>query len=198
MKTILYKIGRVFFSRNLGFLIFALSLVLVIANSSYAQTTKEKETGIEFSNKLSVAGKNYELVLASSITATFVFKFNVCAFAFYIEEGKFDKNKNLGAQLIEDGFSKYLVLHFVRDVKAKDIQDAYEENFKKMVTNYDDPKAKKVIEPFFKALTNVNKNEKMEYIWTTGGNVDVFIKSQKKYSFQNVLLAKLIWASYLQ
>ena len=198
METLLFILRNAFFSKNYWLLIFVFGLILATVNPVYTQTIKEKKTGIEFSQKLELAGKKYDYVTSGSIQASFVFTFDVCAFAFYVEEGKLDKNKNPIDQLFEDGPSKYLVINFVRGVKAKDIRDAYEEGFKKIVTNYNTPKAKQVIEPFLNALIDVNKNEKMEYTWSAGGNIELTIKGQKKHSFQNVGFAKALWAIYLQ
>ncbi len=178
--------------------LFLFAVVLVTSNPAYTQTVKEKNTGVEFSKKLEVAGKKYEYVFCTSIQTSFIITFNVCAVGFYIEEGKLDKNKDTVTQLLEDGSSKYLIINFVRSVKAQDIRDAYDEGFRKIITNYNEPKAKQIVEPFFNALIDVNKNDKIEYIWSTGGNVELIIKGQRKHSFQNIGFAKALWAIYLQ
>lgn len=197
MKNSFFLLKNIMFSKNFWLGVFLLGICLTTIDKAYGQNIKEKSTGIEFAKKLEIAGKKYEYVTSGSIEASFVFTFNVCAFAYYMEEGKFDKNKDL-KQLFEDGPAKYLVVNFVRNVKAKDIRESYDDSFKKIITNYNTPKAKEFINPFLNAITDINKNEKMEFFWFEGGKLEFLIKGQKKYNVENQGIAKAIWAVYLQ
>ncbi|MEW6735943.1 MAG: hypothetical protein AB1489_31910, partial [Acidobacteriota bacterium] len=93
-------------------------IILVCAVSTLAQvstTYKDKETGVEFPSQIEQAGKRYDIITTGRIKASFIVTFNVCAFGFYMETGKFDKNKQFVPQMINDETAKIIVVHFLRN-----------------------------------------------------------------------------------
>ncbi|MEW6735900.1 MAG: hypothetical protein AB1489_31695, partial [Acidobacteriota bacterium] len=71
---------------------------------------------------------------------------------------------------------------------------------KKNISNYGaNPTFKKeFLDPFFNAITDIGKGEKLLLGWLPGGNLEVSINGTSRAKFKNVSFAQAVWLCYLQ
>jgi hypothetical protein len=170
------------------------SILFLGLSPAFAQNVKESSTGVEFPAQTNAAGKPV------AITGTGVrkkFGFKVYAIASYLEAGKLDKSRDPYSQLLTDGPTKLIVMHFVRSVDAGKIRETFLEGLEKNIPNYKGSPARKDAEAFLNAMTDVGEGDKIELTWSQGGKLNVKIKGQSRGDFQNPLLAQAVWGIWL-
>lgn len=179
--------------RSFLFSLFALLAMLTSFSPSYAQVA-EPSSGVSFPSQVSVGGAN------ATITGVGLRKkaiFKVYAIASYMDTSKSNKAADPYTQILTDGPAKQITMHFVRDVDAGKIREAFEEGLKNNIPNYASSPAKKDADAFLAAQVDMKTNEEIVLKWTQGGKIDVVIKGQSKASFTDPVLARGIWSIWL-
>lgn len=154
----------------------------------------EPSTGVSFPSQVSVGGAN-AVITGTGVRKKYLFK--VYAIASYIDGSKLDKSRDVISQLLTDGPAKQLTLHFVRDLSAAQIKEAFLESLKNNIPSYDSSPAKKDAEAFLNAMADVKTNDEMVLHWLQGGKIEVLIKNQSRGTFTNQILARGVWSIWL-
>jgi hypothetical protein len=179
--------------RSFLFSVFALVAMLISFSPSYAQVA-EPSSGVSFPSQVSVGGAN------ATITGVGVRKkaiFKVYAIASYMDASKINKAADPYTQLLSDGPAKQITMHFVRDVDAAKIREAFEESLKSNIPNYASSPAKKNADAFLAAQVDMKTNEEIILRWTQGGKLEVIAKGQSKATFTDPVLARGVWSIWL-
>lgn len=179
--------------RSFLFSVFALVAMLISFSPSYAQVA-EPSSGVNFPAQVSVGGAN------AAITGVGLRKkaiFKVYAIASYMDASKINKAADPYTQLLTDGPAKQITMHFVRDVDAAKIREAFEESLKSNIPSYATSPAKKNADAFLAAQVDMKTNEEIVLRWTQGGKIEMLAKGQPKATFTDSVLARGIWSIWL-
>ena len=179
--------------RSFLFSLFVLLTMLISFSPSYAQVT-EPSSGVNFPAQVNVGGSN------ATITGVGIRKkaiFKVYAIASYMDTSKSNKAADPYTQLLTDGPAKQITMHFVRDVDAGKVREAFAESLKSNIPNYASSPAKKNAEDFLAAMVDMKNNGEIVLQWTQGGKLSVVINGQAKASFQDPVLARGVWSIWL-
>lgn len=195
----------------------ALSLCFVLfagAGASRAEKLTEEGTGVEFDAKKTVDGKSYTLIGAGVRKKVFV---KVYAMGLYVEdvEGKraFPSlaTKAGGTELAKltqgdraqqfvlwGQFSKLAVLHFVRDVAADKLREAFEEGLAEELAAKAPADVRDVTQLFLKQINRDAKTgEELVLRTSPDGRVELSIGGAAVPAVQNAKLARAIWGLWL-
>lgn len=179
--------------RSFVFSFFALLALLISFSPTYAQVT-EPSSGVSFPAQVSVAGAN------AAITGVGIRKkaiFKVYAIASYMDASKINKAADPYTQLLSDGPAKQITMHFVRDVDAGKIREAFGESLQSNIPNYANSPAKKNADAFLAAQVDMKTNQEIILHWTQGGKIEFIANGQVKATFQDPVLARGIWSIWL-
>jgi Chalcone isomerase-like len=179
-----------------------------------ADEVKESATGVTFATERTVGGHKL-MLFGTGVRKKFVVK--VYAMALYGDEEEARRNfpalvaraggKSRAALLGSDhaqtfliwgAFTKLGVLHFVRDVGAEKIRDAFKEGLEEELSEKAAPELRKAAETFLAMFDKDLKDGSEILIRTDGdGHVRVEIAGDKKDGPSNPKLARAIWAVWL-
>ncbi len=130
---------------------FCLVLLALISFNSFALTVD----GITFEDKVNVGGKDLVLNGVGIRKATFL-KIKVYYGGLYLAQ----KTKESSA-FLNSPDPKQIVMHFVRDVDAKDLKKTYTETFENANGAAGAQKHKATLDKLLTNLTDVKKNDRM-------------------------------------
>lgn len=182
------------YKKILVLFIFALVGLVLNIMPVNAQSVKEPSSGVDFPGQVSVGGAN------ATITGTGIRKrygFKVYAIAAYLDTAKANKQQDPITRMLTDGPAKQITMHFVRDVGAAKVREAFQESLEKNIPSYATSPAKKNAEAFLAAVTDVATNDEIQLRWTQGGKLELIIKGQSKATFQDQVLARGVWSIWL-
>ena len=179
-------------------LVVAVAALALVAGASAigAQDFKEPKSKVAFTID------NGDLVLLGTglRVKKMVFTFKAYAFGFYVDKAAADgplapfKGKpatdELRTALQTGDFKKELVLHFLRDLKAKKIQGAMRE----ALEDGTDPK---VLDPFISYFPEVKKGERCTLRWVPGGTIETVMKGEAKPPLTNQAFAEKLFGLYV-
>ena len=137
------------------------SLLTLISINSFALTVD----GISFDEKVNVAGKDLMLNGVGIRKATFL-KIKVYYGGLYLTQKTKDSSSFLNSTE-----PKQIVMHFVRDVEAKDLKKTYTETFEKANGAAGAQKHKASLDKLLSHLSDVEKNDRMVISFLTDGVV---------------------------
>jgi hypothetical protein len=145
----------------------AMAMVTLVALSPVRAATL---AGVELPDQATVGGKTLALNGLGLRTATFL-KVEVYVIGLYLERKSSDAKA-----IIESSESRRIQMHFVRDVTAKELRDAWKDGFE---DNYEDVSSiKGEIASFDASMRDVKTGDTMVLDFT-GDTVDVLINGTK-------------------
>lgn len=190
------------------------AIVMLLGGVAAAESVSEPSTGQSFEAMRTVDGRPFAL-LGTGVRKKFIVK--VYAMALYVDEpdarrafpALVARAKGAGhAQLTSDdhaqsfvmfgNFAKLGVLHFVRDVDAGKIREAYEESLADELSDKSPPEVKQPAQALV-ALFDHDMKEGEEIVIHTfpDGRVEVTVAGAKKGGPHNPKLARAIWGIWL-
>ena len=125
-------------------------------------------------------------------------KFKAYAFGFYVDKAAADLAPFKGKPASDDlrkalqtgDFKKELVLHFMRDLDAKKIQDAMREALEKGT----DPK---VLDQFIAYFPEIKVGERCTLRWVPGGTIETVMMGQEKPPITDRVFAEKLYGLYV-
>jgi len=125
-------------------------------------------------------------------------KFKAYAFGFYVDKAAADLAPFKGKPASDDlrkalqtgDFKKELVLHFMRDLDAKKIQDAMREALEKGT----DPK---VLDQFIAYFPEIKVGERCTLRWVPGGTIETVMMGQEKPPITDRAFAEKLYGLYV-
>jgi hypothetical protein len=169
--------------------------ILLVGAGARGEVVNEPSTGHGFEASRADGGKSFTLV-GTGVRKKFIVK--VYAMGLYVEsEGAKKASRGGDPQAFVAGgsFGKLAVLHFVRDVDAGKIQQAYRDGLE---TELGDPSTKALAEAFVAAFDRDVKDGQEIVVRTSGdGKISVAVAGSKKDVGQSARLAKAIWNIWL-
>lgn len=154
----------------------------------------DKSTGMAFPGEVSFDNNGMQYQLQATGVATrkkLIIK--VYSIASYLQKGaagsgdKFDK-------ILSDDNAKQLTLKYVRDITANQIQDAFQDSFRRVFPGQEYTKLQADITSFLHFFNKgVHRGEEFAFRWIPGGSVEVLINGSKVGSINNVAFAQGLW-----
>ena len=172
------------------------ALALVVgAGTVAAQDFKDPKSEVAF------AVDNGDLTLLGTglrIKKIAFLKFKAYAFGFYVDKAAADLAAFKGKPASDDlrkalqtgDFKKELVLHFMRDLDAKKIQDAMREALEKGT----DPK---VLDQFIAYFPEIKVGERCTLRWVPGGTIETVMMGQEKPPITDRAFAEKLYGLYV-
>jgi hypothetical protein len=177
-------------------LVVVLTLVVVAAAPLAAQEYQDPKSKVPF------AIEDGDLVLLGTglRVKKIIFSFKAYAVGFYIDKSAVDgplasfKGKpatdELRTVLQTGDFEKTLVLHFLRDLKAKKIQDAMRE----ALEEGSDPEG---LAQFISYFPEVKKGERCTFRWAPGGTLETSMTGEGKPPITDRAFAEKLFGLYV-
>jgi hypothetical protein len=192
----------------------ALALPLGAPKVAVAEKVAEPSSGVQFDAQKSWDGKAFTLV-GTGIRKKFIVK--VYAMGLYVEnvdgkrafsslatkaggsdQAKLTEGDRAQSFLIWGSFGKVGVMHFVRDVGAGKIHDAFAEDLSDELSDKAAPDVRDATQAFLKLFDKDLKNGDDIVLRTSpDGKIDVSIGGQEKGSVQNIKLMRALWSTWL-
>ena len=191
-----------------------LSFVFSTSGLAHAEKVAEPATNVQFDAQKSVDGKSYTLV-GVGLRKKFVVK--VYAMAMYVEDvegkrafpslatkaGGRDKAKltegdRAQSFLLWGQFGKLAVLHFVRDVSASQVRDAFQDGLGEELSDKAPPDVREATQTFLKTVDrDMKSGEEITLRSGPDGKIEMSMGGQAKGPVQNAKLARGLWAVWL-
>ena len=163
-----------------------LTLIGVIALLG-AEVVHGKEcNGVKFSDEIQVDGTHLPLNGLGLRQAT-MFKVKVYVAALYVAKPSNDANVILGSNT-----PKELVLHFVRNVSASDLNKAWEEGFDKQASEFKDPLA--MLKSW---MTDMKTGQRLVFVHKPGAGIQVDVNGAAKGTIKGDDFAKAFLSIWL-
>jgi Chalcone isomerase-like len=194
---------------------FAASLALTLFTfAARAESVKEPATGQSFESNLTVEGRPFVL-LGAGVRKKFVVK--VYAMALYVDEtdarhafpalvsragghdhAKLTSSDHAQSFVMWGTFGKRAVLHFVRDVDAAKIRDAFAEGLEDELSDKGPADLKQAAKQFLD-LFDQDMKDGQEIVIHTGadGKIDVTLPGVTKHGPESGKLARSVWGIWL-
>lgn len=178
----------------------AIGLLFLAAPPAQSQETiREPSTKVEFPAQITITQGDTSYTLVATGTAVrkkLIFK--GYAVVHYMEDPPQGDKEQVLTAVLHDGKAKRLVLHFVRDVDAETIQNAWREGFEKNT----DPEVLLGIQPLVDQFVGyftekVLKGETYVFTWLPGGIVLTTVKGEEKPAIGSVEFARGLWSIWL-
>ncbi|MCA9549804.1 MAG: chalcone isomerase family protein [Myxococcales bacterium] len=166
----------------------SLTILGALATVSTSALAASRE-GVTLPDSQKVGEK--ELVLNGiGIREATIFNVNVYVAGLYVEEKTGD-----AAKIISPEATKKILMHFVRDVDASDIQGAYNEGFEK---NADGKMAalKDRVAKLNSWMADMKKGDKMSITYVAGQGVTVNVKGKDKGTIEGADFAKVMFTIF--
>lgn len=184
--------------------------LLCVGGAARAEDVVEPSTGFSFP-----AARGGMALIGTGVRKKFVVK--VYAMALYVDDaearrafpalvsraGGRDRAKLLDSDhaqafVVWGAFPKLGILHFVRDVEAEKIRDAYKDSLEEELSDKAPPEMKRAAEGFLAAF-NVDLKSGQEIQIHTGvdGKIDITVAGQKRELPANPKLARAVWNIWL-
>jgi hypothetical protein len=158
--------------------------IVTIFGSGVAQGKECK--GVNFQDQAQVDGTNLTLNGLGLRQAT-VLKVNVYVAALYVA-----KPSNDAKAILESTTPKELVLHFVRNVSASDLNKAWEEGFEKQLGTFKNPLS--VLQGW---MTDMKNGQRLIFIHKPGAGVQVDVNGTVKGTIKDDDFAKAFFSIWL-
>lgn len=176
-------------------------LIIAMAFPLSSGTVQEPKTKVGFEDKLNFEGSDLELAGVGLRTKMM---FKVYAAGLYLDPAaKKDLSKYKGQatqalydDIINGGFSKLFVLHFVRDVESEKIVEAFEEGLEKSI-DVKTSDVQKDVQAFLNASRVEMKEGRELKVFVSGEEVFVTSFSGKSEVIKNGKLAKAVTSIWL-
>ncbi len=192
----------------------AAALLFGLSNAALAEQVTEHATGVSFESEKSVGGKSYTLVGAGVRTKFFV---KVYAMGLYVDttDGKrafsslatkaggsdqahVTAGDKAGSFIIWGQFDKLGVLHFVRDVGADKVREAFTEGLGEELSEKAPADVRDAARAFLKLVDrDLKSGDELVLHTDNAGRLEVSIGGQNKGGVQNAKLARAMWNVYL-
>lgn len=157
--------------------------LFVLAPALAFASTRE---GVSMKDKLAVGGK--KLVLnGMGVRQATVFNVNVYVAGLYLESKTKDWN-----QVVTDQ-AKHMELHFVRDVDLDDLQDAFDEGFKKNGGGSMSAKVKQLNG----WMADMEEGQRMSLSYVPGKGTTVKVKGKTKGTIEGADFAKVLFTIFV-
>jgi hypothetical protein len=164
-------------------------LGLIVALSTNLALAKEC-VGVKFDDERSAAGQTLKLNGLGLRQAT-MFKVNVYVAGLYAAAPSKDANALLAANT-----PKLLVLHFVRDVGARDLREAWEEGFEHNAKDrVADFKAR--IEKLQSWMADMSKGQTLTFLHKPGAGVEVVVNGKARGTLEGDDFARAFLSIWL-
>ncbi|MEO6953615.1 MAG: chalcone isomerase family protein [Polyangia bacterium] len=190
------------------------ALVLGLSTVAFADKVTEPATGFTFDSDKTIAGKSYTLVGVGVRKKFFV---KVYAMGLYVDTtdgkrafsslatkagGSDQAHLTAGGKadsfIIWGQFDKLAILHFVRDVSADKVREAFTEGLADEVSDKAPADVREAATSFLKLIDRDLKNgDDLVLHSDTSGRLEVSIGGQNKGGVQNAKLARAMWNVYL-
>lgn len=192
----------------------AAALLFGLSGAALAEQVTERATGVSFESEKSVGGKSYTLVGAGVRTKFFV---KVYAMGLYVDttDGKrafsslatkagggdqahVTAGDKAGSFLVWGQFDKLGVLHFVRDVGADKVREAFTEGLGEELSEKAPADVRDAARAFLKLVDrDLKSGDELVLHTDNAGRLEVSIGGQNKGGVQNAKLARAMWNVYL-
>lgn len=189
-------------------------LLSIFTTSAFADKITEPSSGYAFDSEKSVAGKSYTLV-GVGMRKKFIVK--VYAMGMYVEttdakrafsslatkaggndQAHLAAGDKAQAFIVNGTFDKIGVLHFVRDVDAAKVREAFTEGLADEVSDKAAPDVREAAQSFLKLVDRDLKNgDDLVIHSSTDGRLEISIGGQDKGGVTNAKLARAMWSVWL-
>jgi len=163
-----------------------LTLISVIAMLGVEVVHGKECNGVKFPDETQVDGINLTLNGLGLRQAT-MFKVKVYIAALYVAKPSNDANVILGSNT-----PKELVLHFVRNVTASDLNNAWEEGFDKQASEFKDPLA--MLKGW---MTDMKTGQRLVFVHKPGAGIQVDVNGAAKGTIKGDQFAKAFLSIWL-
>lgn len=173
----------------LGILVFGACMCAGLAFA--ADTVMDNSTNVNFPKEVTFDANGKQYVLeATGVSTRKKFIVKVYSIASYLQKGAAG---NRIQAILSDDNAKQLTMKWVYDVTPRQIVDAFDESFHKVLgTQYD--LQRKDINTFLQFFTEkADKGDEFVFRWIPGGTVEVMINGKKVGQVVGVPFAKALW-----
>jgi hypothetical protein len=173
-------------------------LLIAVAPAARAQQVSEPGSGVRFAETRSIDGVTYELV-GTGLRKRFFTR--VYAMALYLDRDR--ARASIGRAEYPDryfahaGFGRFAVLHFLRDVESRQLQDAFREGLADWLRG--PPGRKQLAEAVISLLDRDMKAGSELTLFTSGeGQVEIWLPDgDKKIGPKDYTLGGAVWNVWL-
>ena len=138
-------------------------------------------------------GVHYELD-ATGVATRKKFLFKVYSVASYLQRGAIKAGSDPVQTILSDDFAKQLSMKWVRSVSSKQVQESYQESFRKVLSDSEFANLKDALDEFLGFFNqSFNKGDEFILRWLPGGNIEVFVSGKKMGSVTNKNFAVSLW-----
>ena len=190
------------------------ALVFGLSGAALAEKVTEPATGVAFDSEKSVGGKSYTLVGAGVRKKFFV---KVYAMGLYVDTtdgkrafsslatkagGSDQAHVTAGGKadsfVIWGQFDKLGILHFVRDVGAEKVREAFTEGLGEELSEKAPADVREAAQAFLKLIDrDLKSGDELVLHSDNAGRLEVSIGGENKGGVQNAKLARAMWNVYL-
>jgi hypothetical protein len=194
--------------------VLSLAVCTSLVAPAFADKVKEPATGVELDAQKTDGGKTYTLV---GLGVRKKFGFKVYAMGLYVENvdgkrafpslatkaGGTDKAKLTSGDraqsfIVWGGFGKLAIMHFVRDVGADKVREAFESGLSEELSDKASPDLREATQNFLKLVDrDLKSGDEIEIKTNNEGRLELSIGGQAKGGVTNAKLARAIWNVWL-
>lgn len=172
-----------------------LSSCLFASQAQSEETIVDKSTGLNFPKEVSfeVDGKQFQLD-ATGVATRKKLIIKVYSIASYLQKGMKDAGGDKFERILSPDSTKQLTMKYVRDVSVNQIQDAFQDSFKRVFPHQEYVQMQGEIASFLHSFNQgIRKGDEYVLRWLPGGNIEVLINGKKTGGVQNEAFARGLW-----